>query len=134
MAQPYIEKSDGWYAPSMRGSGIGRVVLDDAVTLHLGSDSVVIRAPLLLDAAGVVTEQVPGDPARLALVASLLGTVCRSLRWESSGQLRFDGADGRCFTVAPVPQFSAWELFVRGSDLVACRPGGGFDRWDGPRR
>jgi hypothetical protein len=121
---PYVEIDDGYVAPSFQGVGIGRVALDYQVTLHIGSDSVVIESPFAVIDGDESTVNVPGDPSNLETVASLLHAVCTRLEMKHSGHLVITLADSRRLAIDPSEDFEAWQVFVRGSNMVVCTPGG----------
>ncbi len=121
---PYIEHAETYLAPSFEGVGVGRVLLDHQVTLHIGSDALVIEEPFDVSDGVTTARFVPGDGAQLAGVGTLLHAVCRSVQLHKNGVLRVEFADGRALTVRPSAEFEAWQAIVAGRHMVVCAPGG----------
>jgi hypothetical protein len=122
---PFEKDADRFLAPSFRGVGVSRVTLDNRLTLHVGSDTLVIETPgFLVAAEGERFALEPGSADGVASAGSLLHAVCRVVALEASGRLLVDFADGRRLEVPPDPQFEAWQIVSTGKATMVCRPGG----------
>jgi hypothetical protein len=113
----------GFTVPSFRGIGVARLVLDSALTLHVGSDTIQIGAPCDLSGHGDVTTIRPGDALSVAPAAGLLHAAVAMVPGGLDGRLDIDFADGRALTVQPNRETEAWLVSVRARDFVSCRLG-----------
>ena len=121
---PYVERGEIYLAPTFQGVGVGRVLLDHQVTLHIGSDALVIEVPFDVTDGTTSVHIVPGNSDRLSGASTLLNAVCRSVQLHKSGVLLVEFADDRVLTVRPSEEFESWQAFVRGRSMVVCSPGG----------
>ncbi len=121
---PFVEHDDWYLAPSFRGVGVGRVIVDHQVTLHIGSDALVIETPFDVGDGSTSVHVVPGNTDHLDGAAALLHAVCRSVQLGKGGELRVEFADDRVLTVSPSEELQSWQIIMRGRSMVVCRPGG----------
>ena len=120
--------------PRLCGLVVSRVVVDDALRLHLAAPGglfqagveVVVESTFLHCAAN--GHRTLCSPERPATVAPALAVLHRCVEWASTsddGALTLAFDDGSGLTVWPTPEFEAWQVVGPGSALVVCMPGGG---------
>ena len=121
---PYLDTGEFYLVSSFPGVGVGRVLLDYQVTLHIGSDALVIEQPFEVSDGSTVVHVVPGVSDQLGGAVTLLHAVCRSVQLHKNGTLRVEFAHDRVLVVPPSAEFESWHASVRGRHMVVCGPGG----------
>ncbi|MFF4653546.1 DUF6188 family protein [Streptomyces sp. NPDC001380] len=123
----------GWDVRSMRGIGIGEVIIGSVLQLHTGSNRIEVHSPaelttdseaLLVHASGRVT---------LDRLPQLLDQVVAEVHAADSGSLRVRFANGWRLDVPVSASALGWIIGLRGSCFISSPPGGGVEMPDRPQ-
>jgi Family of unknown function (DUF6188) len=115
----------GWDVRSMRGIGIGEMIIGKALRLHIGSDQIEVHSPaeLMTDSEALLVHA----SARINLdrLPQLLDQVVAEVHVAGSGSLRVCFASGWRLDVPVSPSAFGWIIGLRGSYFISSLPGGG---------
>ncbi|WP_340559363.1 DUF6188 family protein [Streptomyces sp. GSL17-111] len=116
---------DGWDIRSMRGIGIGEVIIGSVLRLHAGSNQVEVHSPakLTTDSESLLFHA----SARINLdrLPQLIDQVVAEVHAADSGSLRVRFASGWRLNVPVSSSAFGWIIGLRGSYFISSLPGGG---------
>ena len=115
----------------MRGCGVTDVVLNYQVHLHVGSDTVTIESPFVIEHEGHTSTVVPETQTGAEVAEGLRGCVVSAVEASRDGQLVVRFANGTVLRVEPDPDYEAWQVYFRGHSALVALPGGGVALWRG---
>ncbi|MFJ2094463.1 DUF6188 family protein [Streptomyces sp. NPDC087901] len=116
---------DGWDVRSMRGVGVGEVIIGSMLALHIGSNGIEVWGPAELTADGETFPVHAATRINLGRVPKLLDQVVAEVHAADSGVLRVRFAHGWRLDVPAAPRGLGWFVALRGSCFLRSTPGGG---------
>ncbi|WP_405771712.1 DUF6188 family protein [Actinacidiphila glaucinigra] len=124
---------DGWDIRSMRGIGIGEVIIGDVLRLHTGANQVEVHSPAELATEHEAVPVHASTRTNLDRLPQLLDQVVAEVHAGDSGSLRVRFANGWCLEVPASSDAFGWVIGLRGSYFIRSLPGGGVRMPDRPR-
>ncbi len=104
--------------------------VDHQARLQFGESEIVIESPFQLAAAGTVHALDPQDRSGLGPLLAVYPDRLNAAGAQADGTLRLTFISGAAVTVAPDPQFEAWQVNKATSHhLLVCMPGGELAVW-----
>jgi hypothetical protein len=124
---------DGWDIRSMRGIGIGEMIIGNALRLHTGSNRIEVHGPaeLMTDHEAIPVHA--STRTNLDRLPQLLDQVVSEVHAADSGSLRVRFANGWRLDVPVSSDAFGWVIGLRGSYFISSLPGGGVRMPDRPR-
>ncbi|SEL30367.1 DUF6188 family protein [Streptacidiphilus jiangxiensis] len=124
---------DGWDVRSMRGIGIGEVIIGSALRLHTGSNRIEVHSPAELTTESETLLVHASGRVNLDRLPQLLDQVVAEVHAADSGSLRVRFAHGWRLDVPVSPSAFGWIIGLRGSYFISSLPGGGVKMPDRPQ-
>ncbi|MFI0730835.1 DUF6188 family protein [Streptomyces sp. NPDC021225] len=116
---------DGWDVRSIRGVGVGEVVVGSVMRLHIGSHGIEVHSPAELTAGGEAYAIHAAGRINLDKVTLLLDQVVAEVHVSDSGALKVRFAGGWRLDVPVVPEGLGWIVALRGRHFISPVAGGG---------
>ncbi len=117
--------NDGWDINSMRGIGIGEVLIGNALRLHSGTNCIEIHSPAELKTDHEAVPVHAASRTNLDRLTQLLDQVIAEVHAADSGSLRVRFANGWRLYVPVSSDAFGWIIGLRGSYFIRSLPGGG---------
>ncbi|MFE1317337.1 DUF6188 family protein [Kitasatospora phosalacinea] len=128
-----IDRADeGWDVRSMRGVGIGELVVGDALRLHAGSNRIEVHCPAELTTDHETVPVHAATRTNLDRLPQLLDQVLSEVRAADAGSLRVRFANGWRLDVPVSSGAFGWVVGLRSGCSVSSLPGGGVRTTDRP--
>ncbi|MFB7209544.1 DUF6188 family protein [Streptomyces sp. NPDC056255] len=124
---------DGWDIHSMRGIGIGEVIIGNVLRLHTGSSRIEVHSPAELTADHEAVPVHASTRTNLDRLPQLLDQVVAEVHAADSGSLRVRFANGWRLDVPVSSDAFGWVIGLRGSSSISSLPGGGVRMPDRPQ-
>ncbi|MFD8261653.1 DUF6188 family protein [Streptomyces griseoluteus] len=115
----------GWDIRSMRGSGIGEMVIGGHLRLHTGSNRIEVHGPAELTTHHEVVPVHASARLNLDRLPQLLDQVVAEVHAADSGSLRVRFAHGWRLDVPVSSSAVGWIIALHGSCFIRSLPGGG---------
>nr|WSW67903.1 DUF6188 family protein [Streptomyces sp. NBC_00995] len=116
---------DGWGISSMRGIGIGEVLIGNALRLHAGANRIEVHSPAELKTDHEAVPVHAASRTNLDRLTQLLDQVIAEVHAADSGSLRVRFANGWRLDVPVSSDAYGWIICLRGSYFIRSLPGGG---------
>ncbi|MFF7965506.1 DUF6188 family protein [Streptomyces sp. NPDC007903] len=116
---------DGWDIRSMRGIGIGEMIIGSGLQLHTGSNRIEVHSPAELTTDHEVVPVHASARINLDRLPQLLDQVVAEVHAADSGRLRVRFAHGWRLDVPVSSSAFGWIIGLRGSYFISSLPGGG---------
>ncbi|MFC9039987.1 DUF6188 family protein [[Kitasatospora] papulosa] len=116
---------DGWVISSMRGIGIGEVLIGNALRLHAGANRIEVHSPAELKTDHEAVPVHVASRTNLDRLTQLLDQVIAEVHAADSGSLRVRFANGWRLDVPVSSDAYGWTICLRGSCSIRSLPGGG---------
>ncbi|MGW5047564.1 DUF6188 family protein [Streptomyces griseoluteus] len=121
-----IQRVDGgWDIRSMRGTGIGELIIGGHLRLHTGSSRIEVHSPAELTTNHEVVPVHASARLNLDRLPQLLDQVVAEVHAADSGSLRVRFAHGWRLDVPVSSSVFGWIIALQGSYFIRSLPGGG---------
>jgi hypothetical protein len=117
--------ADGWDIHSMRGIGIGEMIIGNVLRLHTGSNGIEVHSPAELTTNLEAVPVHASTRTNLDRLPQLLDQVVAEVHAADSGSLRVRFANGWRLDVPVSSDAFGWIISLRGSYFISSLPGGG---------
>ncbi|MEV5388642.1 DUF6188 family protein [Streptomyces sp. NPDC052721] len=124
---------DGWDIRSMRGIGIGEMIIGSVLRLHTGSNRIEVHSPAELTTDHEVVPVHASARTNLDRLPQLLDQVVAEVHAADSGSLRVRFTHGWRLDVPFSSSAFGWIIGLRGSYFISSLPGGGVSMPDRPK-
>jgi len=118
--------ADGWSISSMRGTGIGEVVIGRALRLHVGAHGIELHRPAELTTDHGTVAVHASARTNLDHLPHLLDQVVAESRAADAGSLHLRFANGWRLDAPVSCDASGWIVALPGNRFIGSRPGGGL--------
>lgn len=116
---------NGWDVRSIRGVGVGEVVVGGMMRLHIGSHGIEVQGPAELTAGGETYRIHAAARINLDKATLLLDQVVAEVHVSDAGALKVRFAGGWQVDVPVVAEGLGWTVSVRGRHFIMSVEGGG---------
>ncbi|MGW7259970.1 DUF6188 family protein [Streptomyces sp. NPDC054834] len=117
--------ADGWDIRSMRGIGIGEMIIGRVLRLHAGSNQIEVHSPAELTANHEAVPVHASTRTNLDRLPQLLDQVVAEVHAADSGSLRVRFANRWRLDVPISSDTFGWVIGLQGSYFISSLPGGG---------